>query len=214
MRIFVNAAHHLRDSGVIYGPLKENVLGQTDWIPSLGMMVRDNLRPLLEGYEVFYVTDELDLKASIAWINEKCHETDFALEVHFNANNDKNIRGTEAYYADNPQFAIFFSAEVSGKLGIPNRGAKHDSQTYVGSLGFLRKLVCPSVVVEAAYLTNYQDRWIVSQLNAPRKIAEGVANAINLLFPLPKEVPPSWFRSFLLSLVSFLNNYLLGGFRK
>ena len=69
-RIFVNAAHHLRDSGVIYGPLKENVLGAE--LPlNLGMMVRDNLRPLLEGYEVFYVPDELDLKASIAWINER-----------------------------------------------------------------------------------------------------------------------------------------------
>ena len=33
--------------------------------------------------------------------------------------------------------------------------------------------------------------------------------------PKPPEVSPSWFRSFLLSIISFLNNYLkLGGFRK
>ena len=210
MKILIDAGHFLKDSGVISGDLKENVLSMT---------TRDALKPLLTGYEVLYVPDELNLVDTLAWINERADESDFAIAIHFNGNNDPSIRGTEAYYADSEEWvAGVFAGTVSKALGIPNRGAIHDSKTYVGSLGFLRKLVCLSVVVECAYLTNHQDRWIISQPDAPRKIAEGITAALKGLYPLPKpieEKPPTWFRSFLLSLVSFLNNYLkLGRFRK
>ena len=212
MKIFIDSGHWLKDSGVVSGDLKENILG------GLGMMSRDALKPLLAGYEVFYVPDELNLVDTLAWINERADESDFAIAIHFNGNADPAIRGTEAYYADSEEWtAGVFASAISKALGIPNRGAIHDSKTYVGSLGFLRKLVCLSVVIECAYLTNHQDRWIISQPDAPRKIAEGITAALKGLYPLPKppeEKPPSWFRSFLLSLVSFLNNYLLGGFRK
>src|SRR3990167_719073 len=99
-KIFLDAGHFLRDSGVIFGPLRENVLAGE--APNLGMMVRDQLKPLLLQYIVEYVPDELSLAESIAWINVRAKPQDFGISVHFNGNNNTAVRGTEAYYFNNP----------------------------------------------------------------------------------------------------------------
>ncbi len=168
MKIFVNAGHWDHDSGAVHDKYKES---------DLVISIRDVLKQIAPN--LFYVPDDLDLRKSIEWVNERCSQEDIAIGLHLNANKNHNIRGTEAYYAHDDELAQVFARQVSQSLGIPNRGAKHDSETYVGSLGFLRKLNCRSVVVEIAYLTNNIDRNKITFPSGFTLSARGIKNAID-----------------------------------
>lgn len=172
MKIFCNAGHHLRDSGVIYQGTKES---------ELTIKIRDEIKKLFPN--AFYVPDELNLRESIDWINDRATQEDFAISIHLNSYNDKSVRGTEAYYYVNPRYAEIFARRISSKLMIPNRGARPDTQTNVGSLGFLRKLNCPSVLVECGYLSNLEDKRMINSDNGFRLVAKGVQLALYELFP-------------------------------
>ena len=168
MKIFISAGHNLKDQGTSWETLKEN---------ELTSKVRDKLFDIVRG-EYFFPPDNLTLRETIDWINKKAGSQDFALEIHFNANNDINLRGVEAYYFGTNRYAEIFSKEVALALGIPNRGAKPDTMSYIGELGFLRQLKCPSVLIECLYLSNIEDR---ISLDIP-KIAQGIKTGLNILF--------------------------------
>ena len=177
--IFTNAGHHLRDSGVESGGRFE---------ASMAMAVRDKLVLLLRELGIVYsVPDNLNLKDSIKWVNERAKESDLAFSIHFNSHSSKLVRGTEVYYSNSreEELAITFAEEVSKAGGFRNRGAKHDSQTWVGSLGWLRKLKCDSVLVEVCYLTSKEDMKIYNL----DKIAQGFFNAVKAVLQQQKELP-------------------------
>lgn len=162
-KIIWSAGHSKRDAGVIHKGHKES---------DITMEIRDEVKKLRPND--LYIPDHLNLKESIRWVNDHLTDNTMAIEIHLNSHNNQNIRGAEAYYAKNPEMAQVFAREVALAQNIPNRGAKHDSEAYVGSLGWLRYTKCPSVLVEACYLTNKED---LAQLN-PSKIAKGLVNAL------------------------------------
>src|SRR3990167_8302976 len=96
--------------------------------------------------------DTLSLRDTIDWINFSAKPDDFSLEIHLNAHQNKS-----------------------------NRGPKHDSLSYVGSLGFLRQLKCPSVIIECLYMTNEQDKLVLLN-GGPEKIARGIKRSLDTLF--------------------------------
>ena len=108
------------------------------------------------------VPDSLDLRKSIAFVNERYKdlESGLALDIHFNANESPLVHGSEAYYvwgAKSKFIASTLSRNVANALGIRDRGAKPDSQTAVGSLGWLRKTNPWAGLVEVCYLSNKKD---------------------------------------------------------
>lgn len=169
-KVFVNAGHYLKDPGqVLNGQLEADLV----------MLIRNKLKIMLP--KAHFVPDELDLRESIDWINERADEGDLAIGLHLNGNSNVNVSGTECYYAykDKMKIAESFATIISRELGIPNRGAKHDSETYVGSLGFLRKTKkCKAVLVEFGYLTNKHDRMKLTSEVGLQKCATGVYKAI------------------------------------
>ena len=174
-KLYIDAGHFDWDNGAVIKGRKEHELNK---------QIRDCLKAILTGYETHYVPDSLSLKDTIEWINNDATYENFAVSIHLNNNADSSIRGTEAYYTEKMKYSDVFARCVSEKLIIPNRGSKHDSQTAVGSLGFLRKLRCPSVVIEVCYMSNEEDM----KAFEPMKAAIGIKNAIEELFPLPKKV--------------------------
>lgn len=202
MRTFVNSGHFRGDNGHIEY-LSGNITIRENQETE---KIRDELRGLLLGkYETMFVPDDLNLKDSIAYINSYAISSDFAIDIHLNASNDKGLRGTEAYYGkDDPKHAVSFSRCVANALGIKDRGAKPDSQSAVGYLGFLRQLKCPAVLVEVCYITNDFDRIAYT----PKKAAEGIKNALDELFQqkvaeLQKQI------SLLQKLINFYNQFKL-----
>lgn len=177
MRIFLNAGHHLFDPGAWHLSMKES---------GLNIKLRDMVLPLLQKHaEVISVPDDLNLKESIAWINEYATIDDIAFSIHFNSHSDKSKQGTEVYFHNEreKQIAEIFARTVSSAVGLKNRGAIPDRLTWVGSLGWVRKLICDSVLVEVCYLTNESDM----SAYTPEKASQGLENAIMEI--IPRKVP-------------------------
>ena len=173
MKIFFKCGHHSNDPGKIVGKLIEHEIAKK---------VMEELKLLLP--EAVYVPTSLSLPEAIKWVNERAETGSLALDTHFNSSNDPDMRGTEAYYSVESRLAGLFAQKVSEALGVPNRGQKHDSLSYVGSLGWLRNLKCQSVLLEACYLTNEQDRKALDV----KKIALGIKNAIDVLNWKPDKI--------------------------
>ena len=198
--IVIDAGHWISDSGAKIEGFQEN---------TITIQIRDELKKVLP--DALYVPDNLDLKMTIEWINERVNSNSLAISIHVNSQNDNSFRGTEAYYYNDSRLADIFSKHVAEKLGVPNRGAKPDTQTYVGELGFLRKLKCQSVLIECLYLTNLFDRAALIA-DGPRKIAEGIKEAIKVVLPHPEvlatdEVPKDLVSQFL-SLLKLFQTWL------
>ena len=178
--IFINAGHHNADQGAHHNGFKES---------ELNIALRDVvvLRLKEEGYTIESVPDRLTLRESIAWINERTESTDFAFSIHFNSHRNLQVRGTSVYYSSEEErnIAKIFSENIAGALDFWNQGAIHDSQSWIGELGWLRKLKCPSVLVEVCYLTNEID---MREYNAGLA-TDGFLGALLEIFPLPKPVP-------------------------
>ena len=172
-KIFINSGHSSADPGFICGCGTES---------SWNMKIRDELRSLVP--EAYFVPDNLNLRQTLDWINEYADKDSLAIDIHLNSSNNVSLRGTEVYYAEMYRYADIFSKNVSEHLGVFNRGVKHDSLSYVGSLAFLRQLKCPSVLIEACYLTNEEDKKVL-QNDGPKKIAEGIKKSLDILFKDP-----------------------------
>lgn len=167
--IYTNAGHFLGGKGAVIGQYREG---------DVAMKIRDKLKELLPNAQ--YVPDELSLRESIDWINERCKPDDIGIGIHLNSNADKRIRGVECYYYKNYKLAKNLSANVAKELGIPNRGAKPDTQSYVGSLGFVRQLKCNSVILECAYLSNMFDLDIITKEHGKENVAKGIYNTVEV----------------------------------
>lgn len=153
------------------------------------MKIRDELVPLLEhrGYVVHAVPDELNLRKSIDWANEKATSLNagLAIDIHLNSLSDPAARGTEAFFGTSKtseSIASVLASTVSNKLGIPNRGAKPDTQTAVGSLGWIRQTKMWASLVEVCFVSNDEDMAILQREGGYRKAAEGIADAIDYLY--------------------------------
>lgn len=158
MKLFINAGHH---DG--WGNEEAKIV----------KLIRDEVKKLLP--DAIYVPDNLNLSQSIDWINKRADRSDFALGIHLNWLSDSSVRGVEGYYDDNANDASIMASCVANSMNIPNRGAKHDSNSSVGSLGFLRLLRCDSVVIECGYQSNKEDR---EAINNHKAIAKGLVEGL------------------------------------
>lgn len=170
MKIYINAGHHDHDSGNQSAGYSEHELNKR---------IRNEVVKLLP--DAFRVPDNLDLRNSIAWVNQSAEPDDLAIDIHLNGSASPDLRGTEAYYSTDSKLAEIFALNVSKALGIPNRGARHDSESFVGSLGWLRKLKCRSVLVEVCYLSSPGDRKVIVFPSGQMAAARGIVAAINEL---------------------------------
>lgn len=151
--------------------------------------IRDRLVPMLQerGYTVKSVPDRLNLPKSIEWANQQTQELNggLAIDIHLNYLSDTNARGTEAFYGESETskaIASTLAHHMAAGLGIPDRGAKPDTQTAVGSLGWIRKTKMWASLIEVCFLSNEAD---INALQGPdgyRKAAKSIADAVDYLF--------------------------------
>lgn len=186
--VVVNAGHwddphtpNIDDTGANYNGIVEAVEC---------MKIRDKVVPALEkaGFTVYQVPDELNLTKSIEFANSKCPDINsgVVIDIHLNYLTDKSARGTEAfYYASSSvgkQSAEILAKDVSEALGVPSRGAKPDTQSAVGSLGWLRKTKARALLVECAFISNDEDMAILRGEGGYEKVATGITKTICELY--------------------------------
>ncbi|MDP8962831.1 MAG: N-acetylmuramoyl-L-alanine amidase [Cyanobacteriota bacterium] len=174
VRIFLSAGHDVNDPGAIAG-------GTTEYteMRKIRDAIVQNLRS--RGLDVLWIPDSLDLIQTIYWINDNSRRGDVALEIHADAFGNTNVRGASIFYIDsNPQrkadAQLVLEALLKAVPGVPSRGAKPDTATGVGSLGFCRQVDIPSMLIELGFLTNPSDR---SLLQTKRQdFARGIADGL------------------------------------
>jgi N-acetylmuramoyl-L-alanine amidase/Mannosyl-glycoprotein endo-beta-N-acetylglucosaminidase len=173
-RIFLSAGHGSGDSGAIAG-------GTTEAREMI--LLRDQILPELraKGIEVLSVPDDRTLKQSITWINDRARKGDIALEIHADAFDNPGTRGASIFYLANNnerknQAQLVLLALLRRVPQIPSRGAKPDTATGVGRLGFCRDITIPSLLLEVGFLTNSEDRNILQ--NRRKEMAQGIADGL------------------------------------
>ncbi|MDX2098684.1 MAG: N-acetylmuramoyl-L-alanine amidase, partial [Leptolyngbyaceae cyanobacterium bins.59] len=178
-RIFISAGHGgaengRRDPGA--------VVGGTDEAKEM-MLTRDLVVADLRSrnFEVLSVPDDLSLRQTISWINSRVQRGDVALEIHADAAGNPTVRGSSVFYISNnnerkAHAELLLMALLRRVPQLPSRGAKPDTATGVGSLGFCRQVQVPSLLMEVGFLTSPDDRFILQ--NRRRDIAAGIADGL------------------------------------
>jgi hypothetical protein len=176
VRIFLSAGHDVNDPGAIAS-------GTTEYVEMTKIRDAAVGEMRSRGLDVLWIPDTLDLKQTIYWINDNSRRGDVALEIHADAFNNTNVRGASIYYVDSNQQRRADAESVLQALlkavpGLPSRGAKPDTATGVGSLGFCRQVDIPSMLIELGFLTNADDRLLMQTKR--QDFARGIANGLQV----------------------------------
>ncbi|AOX01128.1 cell wall hydrolase [Moorena producens PAL-8-15-08-1] len=194
-RIFISAGHGGMESG---GRDPGAIAGGTTEAEEM-IRLRDIVVPELRsrGYEVLSVPDQLSLRQTIQWINDRARFGDVALEIHADAFSNPNLRGASAFYIFNnterkKHGELMLRYLITRLPELPNRGAKPDTDSGVGRLAFCRDVILPSLLLEVGFLTNPQDRALLQ--NRRRDMALGIVDGLAQWSSLISgEQPPDQF---------------------
>lgn len=107
---------------------------------------------------------------------------DYFISIHTNANTNPAINGTECYVYSQNNPAFYLAEDIVSQ--IVRRVGTKDNGVYVRpSLYVLRRTQMPSVLVELAYLTNYEDFVLLPTMQY--QFAYGIYNGILNFLGLP-----------------------------
>lgn len=178
-RIFLSAGHGgfengVRDPGTVAGGTNE-----AQEIIRIRDLVVGELRS--RGVQVIAVPDDLSQTQTIDWINTHSRSGDIALELQMGGSSNPLIRGATAFYIAGNQSRKKDAESLLLSLlqqvpQLPNRGAKPDTETGLGSLIFCRWIAIPSLYLELGFLTNPTDRALIQTRR--QDLAIGITNGL------------------------------------
>ncbi|OIP70273.1 MAG: cell wall hydrolase [Oscillatoriales cyanobacterium CG2_30_40_61] len=178
-RIFLSAGHGgfengVRDPGTVAGGTTE-----AQEIIRIRDLVVGELRS--RGVQVIAVPDDLSQTQTIDWINTHSRSGDIALELQMGGSSNPLIRGATAFYIAGNQSRKQDAESLLLSLlqqvpQLPNRGAKPDTETGLGSLIFCRWIAIPSLYLELGFLTNPTDRALIQTRR--QDLAIGITNGL------------------------------------
>ena len=100
---------------------------------------------------------------------------DYFISIHANANVNPDIHGTECYvykaFTEAYDLAVDILEGIVSRVGTKDNGVRTNPSLYV-----LRRTTMPAVLVELAYLTNFEDVELL--VNEQYAFAEGIYNGI------------------------------------
>lgn len=178
-RIFISAAHGGKENGLLDpGSVVAGTTEAQEMILLRDLVVSE-LRT--RGVEVLSVPDDLSFRQTLDWINVRGRSDDVAIELHADAANNTDLRGTIVYYIANNdmrkrQAGLILNALTKRLPQLPTQGAKPDTNSGLGSLAFCRLVSTPSLVLQTGFLTNPDDRFILQ--NQRREMAAAIAGGL------------------------------------
>ncbi len=118
--------------------------------------------------------DDLTWRAEVAW--QFC--ADIFISIHCNAAASPSAHGTEVWYYETSEnahaLARCIQAALVDNCRTADRGAKSNDYYTV-----LQETSCPAVLVELAFLTNDQDREMLTDRFLQRQFAVGIVNGVD-----------------------------------
>lgn len=160
IKIFIDQGHNPKDvnTGAEGFGLKEQDINY-----NVGTYLADLLRldPRFEvkvsrnsPTEILGTNNTTSLATRVRMANE--WPADYFISIHSNANTNPNINGTEAYVYKTDSQAYFLGEKIVESIvnivGTKNNGVRTNPSLYV-----LKRTKMPAVLVELAYLSNYED---------------------------------------------------------
>lgn len=123
--------------------------------------------------EVLGTSNSTSLRARVAEAN--AWPADYFISIHANANVNPDIHGTECYvykaFTEAYDLAVDILEGIVSRVGTKDNGVRTNPSLYV-----LRRTTMPAVLVELAYLTNFEDVELL--VNEQYAFAEGIYNGI------------------------------------
>lgn len=176
--IVINAGHGGLDKGSV-GVDGKSVESQ------LTLELAKTIKSLNQNSRLNLVfTRSEDETQSVVEIAQKANKTnpDLFLSLHYNASNNKTLSGTEIYiasaaktnfYKSHLQFANQIANEVDD-LSLPFNGIKSKKEgVYV-----LQNINCPSILIEAGYLSNSADLEKIRSESFREQLAVAILNGV------------------------------------
>lgn len=109
---------------------------------------------------------------------------DIFVSIHCNANTKSTVQGTSTYYYNNgngqvdvrKKLASVVQSELVNAIGRKNLGVLQ------ANFAVLRLTTVPSILVETAFISNPEEEELLADSSFRSKIAEGIANGLELYF--------------------------------
>ena len=171
MKIAVDAGHGGKDPGAVKNKIKEKEINL-----KIAKYLKDDLEEL--GYEVYMtrIDDTLEgLYHRAGNANEE--NCDIFVSIHNNAASNKNASGSEViYYPESnkgKQLAECIQRNQIKALDSNDRGVKTNDNFVV-----LNSTLMPAVIVESLFITNDENRRMLSNEETLYTIAEAIKSGI------------------------------------
>jgi len=169
-KLFVVAGHGGTDSGAVgINGLKE---------ANLAIEFRNLIISELGKLGIIALTDKDTnaLAQTLIWLKSLISPTSIAVDIHWNASDNVDAKGTEIVIPEKPsEFESSLAAallKVFTDVGFKNRGVKPESQTARKRLGWMRP-VAENILIETCFITNKQD--MLLYVNSKNILAKRIA---------------------------------------
>jgi len=149
---------------------------------SIAKLVQSKLEAL--GYQVLMIRDEdtyIAKEDRVKYANES--QADIYVSIHQNASEDMSVSGMEVWYEgedgsrDNKRLAQLIQQQMIQNTGASERELRGDADFHVTG-----KTTMPACLIETGFLSNAEERGNLITDEYQEKIAEGIAQGIELYF--------------------------------
>lgn len=179
--IYIDPGHGGRDPGAMYKNIMEKDINL-----SISKKLKNNLENL---GAIVYMTRYDDYDLSVKYTNSKKRsdlakrieiinnfDTDMYISIHLNAENSENWRGAQIFYDDinpeNKKLADYIYKEFKNNFST-TREVKELTNIYLH-----RKVEKLGILVEAGFLSNANDRYLLKQNNHQQTLANIITEGI------------------------------------
>ena len=165
-KIYIDPGHGGANPGATYGTRKES-----EDVFRLAAAVAEKLCAVPGAAVKLSRTTDADPQLDSRTSEANNWGADYFISIHANASENPAANGTEGYVyrLDTPAAALATDIvnEIVRRVGTKNNGVIANQSFYV-----LRRTNMPSVLVELAYITNYEDAMLLA--NAQYQFAYGI----------------------------------------
>jgi hypothetical protein len=190
-RVLISAAHTLKNPGEVFRDLREADITRN---------IVKKVLPYLEKKNIEFqaVPLDLDLMQRIEWINATGYTEengDIFIEIHVN---DGGKRGVEGWFKGNPapdnksqKLTETIVENICKINGFEKQGVRSEYEHELGTLLILNQTKTISTAVECLYIDNEEDIKIIKDENKLDKLAESIAESINIYITTNKSTVTS-----------------------